>query len=99
MFIVDVADTKRLSESKEELSNLLAAPELANVPFVIMGNKIDKEGAVSKEGLKSSLGIVRTSGLGAPPTQRDNQPIEVFMCSVVKRAGYADGFRWLSNYL
>jgi GTP-binding protein SAR1 len=99
VFLVDVADTKRLEESKEELSNLLASPELARIPFVVLGNKIDKPGAVSEEQLKSILGITRTSGKGPPPASRDNQPIEVFMCSVVKRAGYADGFRWLSNYL
>jgi len=25
--------------------------------------------------------------------------IEIFMCSVLKRVGYVDGFQWISNFL
>ena len=27
------------------------------------------------------------------------RPVEVFMCSIVKRQGYAEAFRWVSAYI
>jgi GTP-binding protein SAR1 len=29
----------------------------------------------------------------------DGRAIEVFMCSVAKKAGYAEGFRWVGEFL
>jgi ADP-ribosylation factor-like protein 8 len=41
----------RISESKEELLELLDRPTLAEIPILILGNKNDLAGAVSVERL------------------------------------------------
>ena len=99
VYIVDAADTIRFDEAKEELAHLLECEELQGVPFLILGNKIDLPTALPESSLKSVLGINVTSGKDVKEVREGERPLEVFMCSVVKTAGYADGFKWLAQFL
>lgn len=100
VFLVDALDRARFPESKKELDSLLSDDGLANVPFLVLGNKIDVPSAASEDELRLNLGLTNfTSGKGKPDPNNTSRPIEIFMCSVVKRMGYGEGFRWLSQYI
>jgi len=92
IFLIDSTDVARFDEVRVELENVLTSPELANIPIAILGNKIDKPGAVPEEDLKKAIDFY---GL----TSKDNRPMELFMCSIVKKIGYSKALEWLASFL
>ena len=100
--MVDAADQARLEEAKAELDSLLVMQELRDVPVVVFGNKVDKKEALKEEEFREVMNLPFHLTKGKDlnnqnPGARAN--IEVFMCSVKARAGYSDGFQWLSGFL
>jgi len=100
VFMIDTAARERFSESKIELDELLAGEDLKDVPFLILGNKIDIPGAASEEEIRSALGVHHTYGkhVGGAKVQ-GVRPVEVYMCSVVKRMGVKEGFNWVAQFI
>ncbi|GLD62838.1 inorganic pyrophosphatase-like protein [Lates japonicus] len=101
VFLVDCADHDRLTESKTELDALLADETIVNVPVLVLGNKIDRPEAISEGGLRGAFALDgQVTGKGNVSLKEQNvRPLEIFMCSVLKKQGYGEGFRWLSQYI
>ncbi|THG02598.1 hypothetical protein TEA_003153 [Camellia sinensis var. sinensis] len=57
VYVVDAADHDNLSISRSELHDLLSKPSLSGIPLLVLGNKIDKPGALSKEALTEQMGL------------------------------------------
>jgi len=101
VFLLDAYDRSRFSESKAELDSLLADEQIASAPILILGNKIDKPGAASEDEIRHYFGLFgQTTGKGTVQrSELNGRPMELFMCSVLKRQGYGEGFRWLAQYI
>ena len=99
--MIDACDRERFGESKVELDSLLTDEQLANCPVLVLGNKIDRPGAASEDELRQIFGLYgQTTGKGkVPRSELHGRPLELFMCSVLRRQGYGEGFRWISQYL
>ncbi|KAG2629963.1 GTP-binding protein SAR1A-like [Panicum virgatum] len=101
VYLVDAYDKERFAESKKELDALLSDDSLATVPFLILGNKIDIPYAASEEELRYHMGLSNfTTGKGNVNLGESNvRTLEVFMCSIVRKMGYGEGFKWVSQYI
>jgi ADP-ribosylation factor-like protein 8 len=61
VYVVDAADRDNILISKNELHDLLSKPSLDGIPLLVLGNKIDKPEAVSKQQLVSLMGLTSLS--------------------------------------
>ncbi|XP_044002651.1 GTP-binding protein SAR1a-like [Aphidius gifuensis] len=101
VFLIDANDRSYFPESKIELEALLTNDDISSYPILILGNKIDRKGAASETEILEYFNIHHlTTGKGKI-SRKDihSRPLELFMCSVLKREGYGEGFRWLSQYI
>jgi GTP-binding protein SAR1 len=91
-YLVDVSDSDRFEESKEELKDILAISEEKKIPIAILGNKIDKKGAISGEELKKNFDL--QSQLNSKDCL-----VQIFMCSIALKSGYGEAFQWIDSLL
>ncbi|KAL7671139.1 hypothetical protein ACOME3_006047 [Neoechinorhynchus agilis] len=100
VFVVDASNRARLADAKKELDDILLNEDVINCPVLVLGNKIDKPGAAAEYELVHALGVQQSmTGKGKISRQEINgRPLEVFMCSILKKQGYGEGFRWLTQY-
>ncbi|RYR46459.1 hypothetical protein Ahy_A07g032198 isoform A [Arachis hypogaea] len=54
-YVVDAADRDSVPISRSELHELLTKPSLGGIPLLVLGNKIDKSEALSKQALVDQL--------------------------------------------
>lgn len=101
VFLVDCFDRPRFVEAKAELNSLLTDEQISSAPVLVLGNKIDMPGAASEDEIRHVFGLHgHTTGKGTVPrSELHGRPMELFMCSVLKRQGYGEGFRWLAQYI
>ena len=92
--MVDAANKKRFEEAKEELHALLDEKSLREIPFIILGNKIDKQNCASREELIKELNLENLL-----EDEEGGRKIKLFMCSIYSSSGYNDAFKWLSTTL
>jgi ADP-ribosylation factor-like protein 8 len=57
VFVVDAADRDGVPISRTELHDLLTKPSLSGIPLLVLGNKVDKSEALSKQALVDQLGL------------------------------------------
>ncbi len=64
---------------------MITAEDIKDVPILVLGNKIDQPTAVREEDIRQFFGIPSTT------FSHGTRPIELMMCSLVRKQGYGEG--------
>jgi len=95
IFVIDSFDAARLDEARVELHRLMYERDLQFCPFLILANKQDLRGALSKESIAAHLRInpeVNNSTLSAALSRH---PINVMPIVANTGGGLEDAIEWL----
>lgn len=92
IFLIDASDPDRFPEVKKELEDVCSTSILEKIPIAVLGNKIDRKGAVEEFQLREAIDLNSIISKGS-------RPMELFMCSITQKAGYPLALEWISKYL
>lgn len=90
IYVIDSADTARLSTSRTELLTMLSEEELKGVPLLVFCNKQDTQGALKPEEISEQLGLA-----GGEKTR----PWSVRGSCATKGEGLEEGLDWYVDTL
>ena len=90
VFVIDTSDRERYSEALEMLQETISAPELKDVPILILANKQDLNGVMSREEILSDLMTNK---------YLTDRKWEIFAVSGKLGEGLRDGIDWLKVVL
>lgn len=94
-FVIDTTEPSRFTEAKKYLLKIMSSDEMKGKTILILGNKIDKPDAISKDELRTILDLPENDTLA---TKTDSKPrFELFMCSLKKKETILQAFEWLSE--
>lgn len=92
IFLVDSADKKRFDEAAEELEKICSMESISKLPIVVLGNKVDMDGAVKEYELRQALNFDSIK-------QKGSRQMELYMCSITKDAGYDKALQFMEKEL
>ncbi|XP_013599974.1 PREDICTED: ADP-ribosylation factor-like protein 8 isoform X3 [Brassica oleracea var. oleracea] len=89
VYVVDAADLDNLFISKKELHKLLSKTSLNGIPLLVLGNKMDEPGALSKDAFTEEMGLQLLS----------DREVCCFMISCKNYTNIDQVFDWLLSKL